>query len=78
MNAPDHGMFRAFGFTGSHFHKNWQHDDHSGVVLNAIAWIANFAVPTDGVGSKTPTDEEMSANLDKKGVEIHFSSSPHN
>ena len=62
------GKGRGFGFTGGHFHKNWQHDDHRGVVLNAIAWIANFQVPTDGVASKTPTDEEMNANLDvKKG-----------
>ena len=61
------GKGRAFGFTGGHFHKNWQHDDHRRVVLNAIAWIANFEVPANGVASKTPTDEEMNANLDPKG-----------
>jgi hypothetical protein len=61
------GAGRAFGFTGGHFHKNWQHDDHRRVVLNAIAWIANFNVPENGVPSKTPTDEEMAANLDDKG-----------
>jgi type 1 glutamine amidotransferase len=60
------GKGRAFGFTGGHFHKNWQHDDHRGVVLNAIAWIARIDVPATGVSSKTPTDEEMRANLDKK------------
>jgi type 1 glutamine amidotransferase len=61
------GKGRAFGFTGGHFHKNWQHDDHRGIVLNAIAWIAHLEVPSEGVASKTPTDEEMKANLDKKG-----------
>lgn len=60
------GKCRAFGFTGGHFHKNWQHDDHRGIVLNAIAWIAHVDVPNDGVPSTTPTDEEMKANLDKK------------
>jgi type 1 glutamine amidotransferase len=60
------GKGRAFGFTGGHFHKNWQHDDHRGIVLNAIAWIAKVEVPVEGVPSKTPTDEEMKANLDRK------------
>jgi type 1 glutamine amidotransferase len=60
------GKGRAFGFTGGHFHKNWKHDDHRGVVLNAIAWIAQVEVPADGVPSMTPTDEEMQANLDPK------------
>jgi type 1 glutamine amidotransferase len=60
------GKGRAFGFTGGHFHKNWQHDDHRGIVLNAIAWIAHLEVPADGVASPTPSDAEMKANLDPK------------
>lgn len=60
------GGGRAFGFTGGHFHKNWRHDDHRGVVLNAIAWIAGVEVPENGVASPTPSDEEMRANLDPK------------
>lgn len=62
----DLGGGRAFGFTGGHFHKNWQHDDNRQVVLNAAAWIANLEIPASGVPSKTPTDEEMAANLDPK------------
>ncbi len=62
----DGGKDRAFGFTGGHYHKNWKNDDVRGIVLNAIAWIAHIEVPKDGVPSKTPTDEEMTANLDKK------------
>jgi type 1 glutamine amidotransferase len=60
------GGGRAFGFTGGHFHKNWQHDDHRRIVLNAAAWIANLEIPEAGLVSKTPTDEEMNANLDPK------------
>lgn len=60
------GKGRAFGFTGGHFHKNWQQDDQRRLVLNAIAWIANITVPDKGVSSKTPTDQEMAANLDSK------------
>jgi type 1 glutamine amidotransferase len=58
------GGGKAFGFTGGHFHRNWQHDDHRGVVLNAIAWMAGVEVPESGVPSETPSDEEMKANMD--------------
>lgn len=60
------GKGRSFGFTGGHFHKNWQNDSQRRIVLNAIAWISGLEVPKTGVMSKTPTDEEMAANLDKK------------
>jgi len=66
MESPEPGGGRGFGFTGGHFHKNWQNDDFRKVVLNAIAWIANTDIPVEGVPTKTPTDEEMKANLDKK------------
>lgn len=61
---PDGG--RGFGFTGGHFHKNWQHDAFRTLVLNAILWTAHVEVPANGVPSPTPTEEEMKANLDKK------------
>jgi len=59
------GGGRGFGFTGGHFHKNWQHDDFRKIVLNAIVWSAGLEVPTDGVKSATPSDEEMEANQDE-------------
>ncbi len=31
------GKGRGFGFTGAHFHKNWQNDEFRKVVLNAVA-----------------------------------------
>lgn len=62
---PD-GKGRGFGFTGAHHHKSWQDDNFRKVVLNAILWTAHVDVPPGGVPSKTPTDEEICANLDDK------------
>ena len=59
------GGGRGFGFTGGHFHKNWQHDDFRKTVLNAIVWTAGLEVPAEGVASATPTDEEIEANQDE-------------
>jgi len=61
-DRPDGG--RGFGFTGGHFHANWQHDDFRKTVLNAIAWIAGVEVPEMGVQTPTPSDEVMEKNLD--------------
>ena len=55
---------RGFGFTGGHFHKNWQNDDFRKVVLNAIVWAAHLDVPENGVPSATPSDAELEANQD--------------
>ena len=57
---------RSFGYTGGHYHKNWQNDDIRKLVLNAIAWSAGVNVPDAGVASTTPTADEMAANLDEK------------
>lgn len=57
---------RGFGFTGAHFHKNWQNDQFRMTALNAIAWIAKADIPAGGIQSRTPTEEEMKANLDPK------------
>ena len=61
------GIGRGFGFTGGHFHRNWQNDDFRTLVLNAIAWTAHAEVPPEGLKSPTPTAEQMDANLDPKG-----------
>jgi putative membrane-bound dehydrogenase-like protein len=60
---PD-GTGRGFGFTGGHFHRNWQDDNFRKLVLNAIVWAAQLEVPSDGVPSRTPDQEEMEANQD--------------
>lgn len=61
---PDGG--RGVGFTGGHFHANWQHDQFRKIVLNALLWICKMEVPTNGVASQV-SDEEIKKNLDPKG-----------
>ena len=61
---PDGG--RGYGFTGGHYHRNWGNDDYRKLMLNAILWVAKAEVPADGVNS-TVTEEDLKANLDKKG-----------
>jgi type 1 glutamine amidotransferase len=56
---------RGFGFTGMHTHWNWAQDSFRKAVLNAIVWIAKAEVPQGGVPSKTPTLEELEADLGK-------------
>ena len=58
------GVGRGVGFTGGHFHKNWQNDDFRKVILNGIAWSAHVDVPENGIESATPSSEEMDANQD--------------
>jgi len=55
---------RGFGFTGGHFHDNWQDDNLRTVVLNAIGWIAHLEIPDNGIPSETPTMEELIQNQD--------------
>lgn len=60
------GGGRGFGFTGGHFHRNWQNDEYRKVVMNAICWLAGIKVPKLGVGTSTVTDREIESNLDPK------------
>ena len=50
---------RGFGFTGGHYHANWQDDNFRKVVLNAIAWTAKMQVPASGIPSSTPDSTEI-------------------
>lgn len=63
-DRPDGG--RGVGFTGGHFHRNWQDDNYRKVVLNALLWICKAEVPAGGVSSQV-TLQDMRANLDPKG-----------
>lgn len=64
VERPDGG--RGFGFTGGHFHANWQNDDQRRLVLNALVWLAKLEVPAGGIDSAPVSDEELMANLDDK------------
>jgi type 1 glutamine amidotransferase len=57
---------RGFGWTGSHYHKNWGNDEFRKLMLNAILWTAKADVPADGVQSEV-TFEQLKENLDPKG-----------
>jgi type 1 glutamine amidotransferase len=58
---PDGG--RGFGCTGGHTHWVYAQNDFRKLILNAVCWIAKVEVPADGVPTKTPTAEEMAADL---------------
>ena len=59
------GGGRGFGFTGAHFHDNWQDDDFRKIVLNAVVWLARLEVPAGGVASPTPSNDELLLNQDE-------------
>ncbi|MDB5291413.1 MAG: hypothetical protein JWL69_2654 [Phycisphaerales bacterium] len=63
---------RGFGCTGAHYHFNWGSDNFRKTILNAVVWIAHVDVPKDGVQSKTPTPDDLLANLDPKTPDKGF------
>ena len=64
VERPDGG--RGFGFTGGHYHRNWQDDEFRKTILNALCWISKVEVPKEGIVSAAVDDQEIMANLDKK------------
>ncbi|MFN6024032.1 MAG: ThuA domain-containing protein, partial [Planctomyces sp.] len=65
VERPDGG--KGFGFTGGHFHINWQNDQFRRTILNALCWIAGVTVPDHGIDSDPVSDSEIMENLDPKG-----------
>jgi type 1 glutamine amidotransferase len=71
MGMPEHvawayerpGGGRGFGCSGGHTHWVYAQNDFRKLILNAVCWIAGVEVPSDGVATKTPTAEQMEANL---------------
>jgi hypothetical protein len=64
VDRPDGG--RGFGFTGGHFHANWQQEDFRKVILNSLCWVTGLDVPETGIESAAVSDTEIVENLDKK------------
>ncbi|MGE5296748.1 MAG: ThuA domain-containing protein [Solirubrobacterales bacterium] len=54
---------RGFGCTGGHTHWVYAQNDFRKLMLNAVCWIAKVEVPAGGVPTRTPTVQEMEANL---------------
>jgi type 1 glutamine amidotransferase len=68
---------RGFGFTGGHFHQNWQQDDFRKLVLNALVWTAQGEVPTEGVPSRAPSAADLELNQDFPKPNVENRTSPH-
>lgn len=64
VERPDGG--RGFGFTGGHYHRNWQNDQQRKLLLNALVWLSKLDVPADGIASAPVSDTELMENLDVK------------
>jgi putative membrane-bound dehydrogenase-like protein len=62
FDRPDGG--RSFGFTGGHFHWNWGNKDFRQLVANAILWTAGAEVPSEGVGVKRLSVDDLLENQD--------------
>jgi hypothetical protein len=58
---------RGFGFTGLHYHWNWEDDSFRKTVLNGVAWSAQLEIPENGIETETPTREFLEANALKHG-----------
>ena len=74
VERPDGG--RGFGFTGGHFHLNWQNDDQRRLMLNALVWLAKLEVPKGGIDSAPVSDAEAMQNLDEKKVNVPKPAAP--
>ena len=56
---------RGMGFTGGHFHDNWENANYRKVVLNSLVWLAKAEVPAGGIESELAPGF-IDENLDPK------------
>ena len=61
--GDDYNKGRGFGFTGLHYHWNFENDDFRKAVLNGVAWTAGLKIPEKGIETETPTREFLEANI---------------
>jgi len=60
---PDAG--RSFGFSGLHFHKNWQHEAYRRMVVQGIAWTVKLKIPAEGLNVEV-SDADLKLPTRKK------------
>ncbi|MCB1066257.1 MAG: NPCBM/NEW2 domain-containing protein, partial [Verrucomicrobiae bacterium] len=60
--GEDYQKGRGFGFTGLHYHWNWEDDNFRKTVLNGVAWSAGLEIPENGIETAKPTREALEAN----------------
>ena len=46
------GGGRSFGFSGLHFHENWQSPEYRRLVTQGVMWILDLPIPKDGIAVK--------------------------
>lgn len=46
------GGGRSFGFSGLHFHENWQLAEYRRLVTQGVLWTLDVAIPKDGIAVK--------------------------
>ncbi len=46
------GGGRSFGFSGLHFHENWQLPEYRRLVTQGVLWTLNVPIPKDGINVK--------------------------
>ena len=51
---PDGG--RSFGFTGGHFHENWERPEYRRLVAQGIVWMLGLPVPDKGLNVDVTQD----------------------
>ena len=54
-DRPDRG--RSFGFSGLHFHKNWEHESYRQFVVRGIAWTLKKPIPEAGFNVEISADD---------------------
>jgi hypothetical protein len=67
--GEDYQKGRGFGFTGLHYHWNWEDDNFRKTVLNGVAWSARLEVPEKGIEVPKPTRDFLEANVIEYGGE---------
>lgn len=65
--GEDYANGRGFGFTGLHYHSNWQDDSFRKTVLNGVAWTAGLPIPEGGIVTEKPSTEFLEANALEHG-----------
>ena len=43
------GGGRSFGFSGLHFHENWQMPEYRRLVTQGVLWTMNVEIPPEGI-----------------------------
>ena len=57
---PDGG--RSFGFSGLHFHRNWEQSSYERLVTQGVLWTLQREIPSEGIRLVAPTNDDPARN----------------